>query len=91
MKTREGIQVQGGSTEASADGTTHTTSDAEKVAFKDWINSQLKTDPDCKPYLMLTMDNMFENLKDGIILWWIVYPALKLMSVFNKKRTWLFS
>lgn len=61
--------MKGGATEASADGTTHTSSAAEKVAFMDWINSQLKTDPDCKNYLPLTMDNMFENLKDGIILW----------------------
>jgi len=58
-----------GTTEASADGTTHTSSEAEVIAFTDWINTQLKTDADCQKYLPLTKDNMFEGLKDGIILW----------------------
>lgn len=66
---REGIKVQGGTTEASAEGTTHTSSEAEQVAFKDWINSQLKVDPDCQQYLPLGTENLFEKLKDGIIFW----------------------
>ncbi|XP_066925792.1 plastin-3-like isoform X2 [Clytia hemisphaerica] len=64
---REGIKVQGGTTEASAEGTTHTSSDAEQLAFKDWINSQLREDADCRQYLPIEAANLFERLKDGII------------------------
>lgn len=68
VSRREGINIQGGATEASADGTTHTSSEDEVIAFTDWINSQLKTDADCQKYLPLNKGNMFENLMDGIIL-----------------------
>ncbi|XP_057297858.1 plastin-3-like isoform X1 [Hydractinia symbiolongicarpus] len=68
VSKRAGIKVQGGSTEASADGTTHTSSDAEQIAFKDWINSQLNKDPDCQQYLPIGEgDDLFEKMKDGIL------------------------
>jgi len=65
---RESIQVQGGTSEASADGTTHTSSEVEELAFSDWINSQLKDDPDCKQYFPINTANLFDKLADGIIL-----------------------
>ena len=67
---REGIKVQGGTTMASAEGTTHTSSEAEQIAFKDWINSQLYKDSDCSQYLPIETSNLFERLKDGIIFWY---------------------
>lgn len=67
VSRREAIKVQGGTSEASAEGTTHTSSEAEQIAFTDWINSQLKDDPDCTSYLPITPSNIFEKLKDGII------------------------
>lgn len=69
VSRREGTQVQGGLSEASAAGTTHTSSEAEQIAFTDWINSQLKDDADCASYLPITPDNLFTKLKDGIIFW----------------------
>ena len=52
-----------------ADGTTHTASEAEIVAFTDWINTQLKTDKECSAYLPFNKQNIIEGLKDGIVLW----------------------
>lgn len=40
-----------------------------KVAFKDWINSQLKDDPDCQQYIPIQTSNLLDKLKDGIIFW----------------------
>jgi len=64
---KQGINVLE-SSEASASGTTHSASEAELIAFTDWINTQLKTDPDCAKYIPLNKQNMTEALKDGIIL-----------------------
>jgi len=79
---REGIKVQGGTTDASAVGTTHTSSEAEQIAFKDWINSQLRKDPDCQQYLPIEPSNLFERLKDGIIFWCV---AFNFFSFFRNK------
>lgn len=64
---KEGTTVYGGSTESSAEGTKHTSSEAEEEAFRDWINEQLKRDPDCQKYLPIKKETLMESLKDGII------------------------
>ena len=71
VKKREKIQITGGASEASAEGTKHSSSDAEREAFADWINYVLNDDKDCKAYLPINShtDEMFEKLKDGILLW----------------------
>jgi hypothetical protein len=38
VKTKEGVEVHGGMTEGSAEGTRHTVVDEEQVAFSNWIN-----------------------------------------------------
>ncbi len=73
IKKREKVNVKGGASEASAEGTKHSYSDGEKAAFADWINSVLGNDPDCASYLPIDVqgdsDELFEKLKDGIMLW----------------------
>eukprot|EP00794_Sanderia_malayensis_P016558 gene16558-18235_t len=72
IKKRDKVQVKGGTSESSAEGTKHSHSDAESTAFADWINSVLASDPDCAPYLPISVqagdDELFEKLKDGILL-----------------------
>jgi len=60
----------GGLSEASAEGTTHTFSEEEKIAFVDWINYQLEDDPDVKKALPISEDGdgLFTAVHDGIIL-----------------------
>ena len=73
IKKRDKINITGGSSEASAEGTKHSYSDAEKAAFADWINYVLGDDADCKAYLPIVAsgesEDMFEKCKDGILLW----------------------
>jgi len=72
VKKRDKINITGGSSEASAEGTKHSYSDAEKAAFADWINYVLGDDADCKAYLPIVAsgesEDMFEKCKDGILL-----------------------
>lgn len=67
-----------GLSEASSEGTTHSIRLEEQLAFSDWINSNLRADPDLKHLLPLESDgkNLYEKVKDGILLW-LVYILLK--------------
>ncbi len=49
-------------------------SEDEEIAFVGWINYQLKEDPEVKTYLPLSKVGgaIFDALKDGIILWWMI-------------------
>jgi hypothetical protein len=60
----------GGLSEASAEGTTHSFSEEEKLAFCDWINYQLEDDADLRNCLPISEDGnaLFEALYDGLIL-----------------------
>lgn len=57
--------------ESSAEGTKHSLSEAEKVAFVDWINTALQDDAEAKTYLPMdpATQDLFVRIKDGIILW----------------------
>lgn len=70
VKAREGVDTLGGSSNASVEGTTHSVRKAETVAFSNWINSNLKDDPDCKDSLPISGENneLFDRCKTGIIL-----------------------
>ena len=60
-----------GMSEASAEGTQHSFSEEEKIAFVDWINYQLEEDADLKKHLPIGEDGgqLFEAVHDGLILW----------------------
>lgn len=70
ISRREGVRSFGGTSQISSDGTQHSYSDGEKVAFTNWINKSLMKDPDCRHMLPLNPDNdsLFTSVRDGILL-----------------------
>ena len=78
VKKREDLQTRGGTSEGSADGTTHSFSEEEKIAFVDWINGALCEDADVKGSLPISTegDDLFKKLADGIVLWSVKVDAI---------------
>lgn len=70
LKKKEQLDVSGGTSESSAEGTIHSYSEAERVAFVDWMNSALKEDVEACVYLPINpaTSDVFEKIKDGILL-----------------------
>lgn len=68
----------GGTSAASADGTAHSYSDEEKLAFVDWINYALKDDPDLKNVLPIAEkgDALFKACSNGIVLCKLINDAV---------------
>jgi len=70
----------GGTSEVSAEGTTHSFSEDETVAFGDWINYSLADDPDLAYLLPIDTSNMndlFEKVKDGVLLCKLINSSVK--------------
>ncbi|XP_042245148.1 plastin-1-like [Thunnus maccoyii] len=67
---RDGIRSFGGMSGISSEGTQHSYSDEEKVAFVNWINKSLAKDPDCQHFLPMNPDDesLFNSARDGILL-----------------------
>ncbi|KAK9533908.1 hypothetical protein VZT92_008997 [Zoarces viviparus] len=67
---RDGIRSFGGMSENSSEGTQHSYSDEEKVAFVNWINKALAKDKDCQHLLPMNPDgeSLFTSVRDGILL-----------------------
>ena len=57
----------------------------EQLAFSDWINSTLSEDLDLKELLPIDAEGkqLYDKLKDGIILWYVSYIML-----FNNYTNW---
>ncbi|UYV68903.1 PLS3 [Cordylochernes scorpioides] len=70
ISRRENLETLGGMSTASSEGTTHTVRQEEQVAFSDWINSNLGSDPDLKHILPIDQDGraLYDKVKDGILL-----------------------
>uniref|UniRef100_A0A8C0QPI6 Plastin 1 n=4 Tax=Canidae TaxID=9608 RepID=A0A8C0QPI6_CANLF len=70
INKREGITAIGGTSSISSEGTQHSYSEEEKVAFVNWINKALEDDPDCKHLLPMNPSDgsLFKSLADGILL-----------------------
>ncbi|XP_029983576.1 plastin-1 [Sphaeramia orbicularis] len=70
VSRRDGIRSFGGTSGISSEGTQHSYSDEEKVAFVNWINKALANDPDCEHLLPMNPDNesLFASVRDGILL-----------------------
>ncbi|XP_061599685.1 plastin-1-like [Cololabis saira] len=70
ISRRDGIRSFGGTSGISSEGTQHSYSDEEKVAFAKWINKALSKDPDCQHLLPMNPDNesLFTSVRDGILL-----------------------
>ncbi|CAL8300952.1 unnamed protein product [Boreogadus saida] len=67
---KDGIRSFGGMSGISSEGTQHSYSDEEKVAFVNWINKALDKDPDCSHLLPMNPqnDSLFKSVRDGILL-----------------------
>ncbi|XP_068558473.1 plastin-1-like [Cebidichthys violaceus] len=67
---RDGIRSFGGTSGNSSEGTQHSYSDEEKVAFVNWINKALAKDKDCQHLLPMDPDDesLFTSVRDGILL-----------------------
>ncbi|KAJ0062987.1 hypothetical protein NL108_010266, partial [Boleophthalmus pectinirostris] len=70
ISRRDGIRSFGGLSGNSCEGTQHSYSEEEKVAFVNWINKALAKDPDCEHLLPMNPDNesLFASVRDGILL-----------------------
>ena len=68
---KENLETLGGMSEASSEGTTHSVRLEEQLAFSDWINSNLRHDPDLKHLLPIDAEGkaLYDKVKDGILLW----------------------
>lgn len=71
VSKKENVETLKGSSTKSSEGTTHTIRLEEQLAFSDWINNNLRSDPDLKHLLPLDSNgkNLYEKIKDGILLW----------------------
>lgn len=70
INKREGITAIGGTSSISSEGTQHSYSEEEKVAFVNWINKALENDADCSHLLPMNPNDgsLFRSLADGILL-----------------------
>ncbi|XP_030430359.1 plastin-1 [Gopherus evgoodei] len=70
INKKQGITAIGGTSPISSEGTQHSYSEEEKVAFVNWVNKALKDDPDCKHLLPMNPSDasLFKSLADGILL-----------------------
>lgn len=96
VSKRENLQHLGGMSEASSEGTTHSVRQEEQAAFSNWINIKLENDPDLKHILPLDPngDNLYEAIKDGILLCKIINfscPDTIDERAINKKNLTLYT
>ncbi|KAI6647359.1 Fimbrin [Oopsacas minuta] len=80
-KGAEGVKKlvkTGGTSVASAEGTTHSFTEEEKYAFVDWINYLLVEDPDLKNLLPMNEDDdsLFTSCENGIMLCKLINTAI---------------
>ncbi|KAB0396822.1 hypothetical protein E2I00_017985, partial [Balaenoptera physalus] len=70
INKREGITAIGGTSSISSEGTQHSYSEEEKVAFVNWVNKALENDADCKHLIPMNPNDgsLFKSLADGILL-----------------------
>lgn len=96
VSKRENLQHLGGMSEASSEGTTHSVRQEEQAAFSNWINVKLRDDLDLKHILPLDQngDNLYEAIKDGILLCKIINfscPDTIDERAINKKNLTLYT
>ncbi|KYO33911.1 plastin-1 [Alligator mississippiensis] len=91
INKKQGITAIGGTSPISSEGTQHSYSEEEKVAFVNWINKALRDDPDCKHLLPMNPsdESLFKSLADGILLCKMInlsQPDTIDERVINKKK-----
>jgi plastin-3 len=70
VKEVENVESLGGMTESSNEDIRHTVRMEERVAFADWINTNLLADPDLQPHLPMSTagDDLYRNIGDGLVI-----------------------
>jgi len=70
VTTKQGVDMLGGTSYASVEGTTHQVKAGEQKAFAEWVNRHLGDDPDCKHLLPLNAEgsDLYAQMADGILL-----------------------
>ncbi|GLH06734.1 Filamin-A [Gryllus bimaculatus] len=70
VSKKENLETLGGMSDASSEGTTHSVRLEEQLAFSDWINSNLRMDPDLRHLLPIDAEGkaLYDKVKDGILL-----------------------
>lgn len=96
VSKRDNLQTLGGMSEASSEGTTHSVRLEEQAAFSNWINMKLANDADLRHVLPLDSDgdNLYEAIKDGILLCKIINfscPDTIDERAINKKNLTLYT
>uniref|UniRef100_A0A8C3AQK2 Plastin 1 (I isoform) n=1 Tax=Cyclopterus lumpus TaxID=8103 RepID=A0A8C3AQK2_CYCLU len=72
---RDGIRSFGGMSGNSSEGTQHSYSDEEKVAFVNWINKALTKDKDCQHLTSLPVIDLIDAIAPGTVKWDMVKRA----------------
>ncbi|XP_022091857.1 plastin-3-like [Acanthaster planci] len=70
ISKKEGISALAGTSHTSAEGTTHSVAEAEKVAFANFINKKLAGDEEARAYLPISeaTNDIYKKVDDGILL-----------------------
>ena len=68
LSKNESVEQLGGMSEASSAGTTHSVRSEEEMAFADWINTNLASDPDVKHLVPLSGKDLYQKITDGILI-----------------------
>lgn len=71
VSKKENLETLGGMSDASSEGTTHSVRLEEQLAFSDWVNTNLISDPDLSHLLPIDPEGktLYDKVKDGILLW----------------------
>nr|API61862.1 Plastin-2 [Locusta migratoria] len=96
VSKKENLETLGGMSDASSEGTTHSVRLEEQLAFSDWINTNLRMDPDLKHLLPIDSEGkmLYEKVKDGILLCKIINhscPDTIDERAINKKNLTLYT
>ncbi|XP_069694317.1 plastin-2 isoform X2 [Periplaneta americana] len=96
VSKKENLETLGGMSDASSEGTTHSVRLEEQLAFSDWINSNLRQDPDLRHLLPIDSEGkaLYDKVKDGILLCKIINhscPDTIDERAINKKNLTLYT
>jgi plastin-3 len=96
VSKNENLETLGGMSDASSEGTTHSVRLEEQLAFSDWINRNLRKDPDLKHLLPIDPEGktLYDKVKDGILLCKIInhsFPDTIDERAINKKGLTLYT
>lgn len=81
-------------TSVAGEAGTHSYTDEETIAFSDYINSVLATDPHLQDVLPMKQNQLFEAVKDGVLLCKLINACVpdtideRVINVKKKKNPW---